>query len=109
MPNPGFYTSTNYERAYQFLDWMTTRIHTNENYTTVGMLQVLNEPLHVSPWMDEAGDMIRTFYPSAYKRIQDTETSLDVAESKRLHIQFMVCHRPALWQHLVVEDASANS
>ncbi|KAH7022269.1 glycoside hydrolase superfamily [Ilyonectria destructans] len=86
---PGFYTPENYERALKFLEWMTKRIHTHDNYTTVGMLEVLNEPVHVSAWMDDAADMIETFYPAAYERIQDMETNLEIADADRLHIQFM--------------------
>lgn len=69
---------------------MTKRIHTHDNYTTFGMLEVLNEPVHVSAWMDDAADMIETFYPAAYERIQDMETNLEIADADRLHIQFMV-------------------
>lgn len=90
MAEPGFYTFDNYERASKFLEWMTKRIHTHGSYTTVGMLQVLNEPVHVDPWMDEAADMIKNFYPNAYQRIRDVETDLGVADADRLHIQFMV-------------------
>ncbi|KAF4996493.1 hypothetical protein FDECE_12409 [Fusarium decemcellulare] len=88
-PNPGFYTPENYERALKFLEWMTKRIHTNGNYTTVGMLQVLNEPVHVAKWKAEAADMIENFYPKAFQRIQAMEGYLKVADSERLHIQFM--------------------
>ncbi|CAG2005534.1 unnamed protein product [Fusarium graminearum] len=73
VPDPRFYTPENYERAYKFLEWMTKRIHTNGNYTTVGMLEVLNEPVHVPKWKDEAADMIKNYYPNAYKRIQAME------------------------------------
>ncbi|KAG8668231.1 hypothetical protein FPOAC1_007608 [Fusarium poae] len=89
VPDPGFYTPENYERAYRFLEWMTKRIHTNGNYTTVGMLEVLNEPVHVPKWKDEAADMIKNYYPNAYKRITAMEGYLKVASSDRLHIQFM--------------------
>ncbi|KAH6893337.1 glycoside hydrolase superfamily [Thelonectria olida] len=89
VPDPGFYTPENYERAYKFLEWMTKRIHVNGNYTTVGMLQVLNEPVHVAAWKDDAADMIENFYPGAYGRIQAMEGYLSVAKADRLHIQFM--------------------
>lgn len=90
VPDPQFYTPENYERAYKFLEWMTKRIHTNGNYTTVGMLEVLNEPVHVPKWKAEAADMIKNYYPNAYKRIQSMEGYLKVAEADRLHVQFMV-------------------
>lgn len=69
---------------------MAERIHTNGNYSTVGMLQVMNEPVHVNPWMDKAADMIKNYYPAAYQRIEDKEKSLGIAKADRLHIQFMV-------------------
>ncbi|CAG9947752.1 unnamed protein product [Clonostachys rosea f. rosea IK726] len=83
---PQFYTSANYERALKFLEWMTNRIHTNGNYTTVGMLQVLNEPVRGGV---NATDMRKNFYPKAYERIQAAEAKLNVAKADRLHIQFM--------------------
>ncbi|KAI6756965.1 hypothetical protein HG530_011563 [Fusarium avenaceum] len=89
VPDPQFYKPENYERAYKFLEWMTKRIHTNGNYTTVGMLEVLNEPVHVAKWKAEAADMIKNYYPNAYKRIQAMEGYLKVAEADRLHVQFM--------------------
>ncbi|RGP63780.1 hypothetical protein FSPOR_8387 [Fusarium sporotrichioides] len=89
VPNPGFYTPENYERAYRFLEWMTKRIHTNGNYTTAGMLEVLNEPVHVPKWKNEAADMIKNYYPGAFKRIQAMEGYLKVPTADRLHIQFM--------------------
>jgi glucan endo-1,6-beta-glucosidase len=69
---------------------MANRIHTHDSYTTVGMLQVMNEPVHVKPWMDKAADMIKNFYPKAYQRIEDAEKSLKISKADRLHIQFMV-------------------
>ena len=90
MSKPGFYTAANYERANKFLEWIANRIHTNTNYATVGTLQVINEPVHGGSWTDEATDMVKNFYPKAYARIQAAETKLSVADSKRLHIQFMV-------------------
>lgn len=69
---------------------MTKRIHTNGNYTTVGMLEVLNEPVRSGKWKAEATDMRKNFYSKAFHRIQAMEGYLDIAESDRLHIQFMV-------------------
>jgi hypothetical protein len=92
IPNPGFYTAENYERAFKFLEWMTKRIHTNGNYTTVGMLEVLNEPVRAGKWKAEADDMIKNYYPGAYKRIQAMEGYLNVPKADRLHIQYMVSY-----------------
>lgn len=69
---------------------MTKRIHTNGNYTTVGMLQVINEPVHGSSWTNYSSDMIENFYPEAYTRIQDMEDDLGIAGADRVHVQFMV-------------------
>nr|WIM66263.1 beta-1,6-glucanase [Trichoderma harzianum] len=45
-PKPaGFYNSYDYGRAEKWLSWMTNRIHTNPAYSTVGMIEVLNEPV----------------------------------------------------------------
>ncbi|KPM38233.1 Glucan endo-1,6-beta-glucosidase B [Neonectria ditissima] len=97
VATPGFYTAENYERAYKFLEWMTNRIHTNGNYTTVGMLQVLNEPVHTGPWKAEAADMIETFYPGAYQRIRDAESKLGIAKADLLHIQYMENTQGKAW------------
>ena len=43
-PDPGFYSDYNYGRAYQWLQWMTNKVHTNGNYSTVGMIELVNEP-----------------------------------------------------------------
>jgi len=47
-PNPGFYEEYNYNRSYQWLEWMTNKIHTNANYSTVGALELVNEPEQTS-------------------------------------------------------------
>lgn len=69
---------------------MADRIHTNDAYKNVGMLEVMNEPVHASDYGDEAADMIANFYPQAYQRIRDAESNLNITDSDRLHIQFMV-------------------
>ncbi|KAI6084141.1 glycoside hydrolase family 5 protein [Hypoxylon rubiginosum] len=86
---PGFYTQENYERAYELLEWMAERIHTNDSYRTVGTLQVMNEPVHASDYSSLAADMIANFYPGAWNRIRDREDKLGVSSSDRLHIQMM--------------------
>jgi glucan endo-1,6-beta-glucosidase len=44
-PNPGFYNDYNYDRAYKWLEWITSKIHTDERYFRVGMIELVNEPL----------------------------------------------------------------
>ncbi|KAM0517652.1 hypothetical protein ACHAPE_004624 [Trichoderma viride] len=89
VSQPGFYTEANYERAADFLEWMTERIHTNATYASVGMLEVINEPVHSGDFPSQAADMVNTYYPLAWNRIRDTESKLGVSDDKRLHIQFM--------------------
>lgn len=72
---------------------MTKRIHTNGNYTNVGMLEILNEPLQDT---NRTQTMISEYYPNAYKRIWDTEEELDVDAGDRLHVQMMVSFAKAI-------------
>ncbi|KAI1175660.1 glycoside hydrolase superfamily [Nemania sp. FL0916] len=86
---PGFYTPYNYERACRFLEWMTERIHTHAAYASVGMLQVLNEPVHSDNYPWQAADMVANFYPGAWNRIRQCEADMGIAVRDKLHIQFM--------------------
>lgn len=69
---------------------MAERIHTNDLYANVGMLQAMNEPVHASDYGSEAAYMISDFYPQAWRRIRAVEESLGVTGGDRLHIQYMV-------------------
>ncbi|KAL8823763.1 MAG: hypothetical protein Q9191_005568, partial [Dirinaria sp. TL-2023a] len=80
-PTAGFYQTMEYERAYEFLGWLTARIHSNGNYTNVGMLEVLNEPLQGSSLTES---MISEYYPKAYRTIRDAEDAAKVAAGDRL-------------------------
>jgi glucan endo-1,6-beta-glucosidase len=62
-PNPGFYSDYNYNRAYEFLQWMTKKVHTTAAYSTVGMLELVNEPE-------------RTFDTSKYPNAQANANSM---------------------------------
>lgn len=96
-PNPaGFFNDYDYGRAEKWLSWMTNRIHTNSAYRTVGMLEVLNEPVSMHddggaryPAPGQVPSMIDTFYPAALSAIRAAESSLGVADSAKLHVQFM--------------------
>jgi aryl-phospho-beta-D-glucosidase BglC (GH1 family) len=95
-PNPaGFFNDFDYGRAEKWLSWMTNRIHTNPAYATVGMLEVLNEPVSMHdangryPAPGQVPGMINTFYPAALKAVRDTESGLNVPANKKLHVQFM--------------------
>ncbi|KAH9890218.1 glycoside hydrolase family 5 protein [Xylariomycetidae sp. FL2044] len=86
---PGWFTTENYERTYQFLEWMAERIHTTDAYRNVGMLEVMNEPGQSYKYASEAADMVANFYPNAMTRIRDRESSLGVSSNNLLHIQYM--------------------
>ncbi|KAI1636331.1 glycoside hydrolase family 5 protein [Biscogniauxia mediterranea] len=86
---PGFFTPENYERACQFLEWMAERIHTNNAYRSVGMLEVMNEPIKHRANATDSDDMVKNFYPAAWDRIRARESELHVAGKDLLHIQFM--------------------
>lgn len=68
---------------------MTERIHQNNKYRTVGVLQVLNEPVQDLTSPSKAASVIKDFYPTAYDRIRDKEKSMGVRDSDQLKIQFM--------------------
>ncbi|KAI5917239.1 glycoside hydrolase family 5 protein [Camillea tinctor] len=89
VPKPGFFTLKNYERACEFLDWITERIHTNKAYRSVGMLEVMNEPIKHRVNATDSEDMVKNFYPAAWDRIRARESKLHVPKQDLLHIQFM--------------------
>ncbi|KAF2807744.1 glycoside hydrolase [Mytilinidion resinicola] len=81
---PGFYQDYQYDRAYQFLQFITNRVHTNSAYSTVGMLEVLNEPI------SGQSSLINTYYPTALSKIREIESGLGITDNnKKLHVQFM--------------------
>ncbi|KAI0555596.1 beta-1,6-glucanase [Xylaria curta] len=95
-PNPaGFYNSYDYGRAEKWLSWMTNRIHTNAAYKTVGMIEVLNEPVSQHdangryPAPGQVPSMIQTYYPGALAAVRSAESALGISNDKKLHVQFM--------------------
>ncbi len=62
---------------------MTERIHTNQAYRSVGMLEVINEPDRNFPTLTSS------FYPNAWTQIRNKENSLYISSDKQLHIQMM--------------------
>ncbi|KAH7227595.1 glycoside hydrolase superfamily [Fusarium oxysporum] len=91
----GFFNDYNFGRAQKWLAWMTNRIHTNSAYSTVGVIEVLNEPVsrhdanNRYPAPGEDPGLIQKYYPAALKAVRDTEASLKVPDNKKLHVQFM--------------------
>ena len=86
----GFYVDYQYERAYEFLEWMAYIIHTNSNYRNVGMLEVVNEPIGQVNSPTDSMSMRQTYYPTAWSRIRASEAALNVSPENLLHIQMMV-------------------
>ena len=89
VSTPGFFTPFNYERALQFMEWMTERIHTNPSYRNVGMLEVMNEPVQSWNYPAEAANMLQNYYPQALTRIRAVEQILAVFPWRELHVQYM--------------------
>ncbi|EFY84753.1 hypothetical protein J3459_014031 [Metarhizium acridum] len=91
----GFFNDYNFGRAEKWLSWMTNRIHTNPAYSSVGMIEVLNEPVsrHDAggryPAPGEDPGLVQKYYPAALKAVRDAETALNIADGKKLHVQFM--------------------
>ncbi|KAL4979632.1 glucan endo-1,6-beta-glucosidase B [Aspergillus desertorum] len=83
---PGFYQSYQYDRALEFLEWMTRNIHQNNKSRNVGMLEIVNEPVQ-NP--GQVSSMISSYYPNAFARIRNTESSLGITSNNYLHIQMM--------------------
>ncbi|KAI4199542.1 MAG: hypothetical protein LQ346_002556 [Caloplaca aetnensis] len=88
-PSPGFYVDWQYERAYKFLEWMTSIVQNKANtaYRNVGMLEIVNEPLQSSN--SQTNSMRKDYYPTAWKRIRAAEDAIGVSQTDRLHIQMM--------------------
>jgi len=83
-----FYTTSNYERAYNVLDWLTEAIHTNTAvFSAVGTLGLVNEPLQGQ--YNITSTLTTEYYPNAWKRIRAIEDRLEVPSSSRLHISMM--------------------
>lgn len=63
VSKPGFYETSQYDRALNFLEWLATRIHTDERFKSVGMLEVVNEPVQNA---GEVQSMREEYYPQAF-------------------------------------------
>ncbi|KAL4912804.1 glycoside hydrolase superfamily, partial [Aspergillus aurantiobrunneus] len=83
---PGFYEQYQYDRALDFLEWMTAKIHQSDKFRNVGMLELVNEPVQDE---ERVASMRTSYYPDAFSRVRDTETLLGVSADKYLHLQMM--------------------
>ncbi|KAK8045814.1 hypothetical protein PG996_013878 [Apiospora saccharicola] len=89
----GFFNEYNFDRACKWLSWMTERIHTNPAYASVGMIEVLNEPVSEHdkdnryPAPGEVPGLVETYYPRALQAVRSAETN--VPDERKLHVQFM--------------------
>ncbi|KAI0159654.1 glycoside hydrolase family 5 protein [Xylariaceae sp. FL1272] len=94
-PNPaGFFNDYDYGRAEQWLTWMTNRIHNTPAYSTVGMIEVLNEPVsghdadgrYPAPGEET---LVSSYYGGALAAVRNAESALGVSSDKALTVQFM--------------------
>ncbi|GAA5888583.1 hypothetical protein JCM6882_009005 [Rhodosporidiobolus microsporus] len=68
-----FFNDDNFKRAYDCLTNWTTMAHTDEDFSNVVAIHIVNEPLHGAP-----DNLISTYYPGAQKAIRDAEAALDI-------------------------------
>lgn len=92
--DPAFYDPHNYNRTYEFFDWLVTKIHSNSAYSTVGMIELVNEPerlLDTQYGSEQANDnsLQSIFYPTAVARIRELEAQLGISDAQQLHVQMM--------------------
>ncbi|KAG6281119.1 hypothetical protein E4U48_007389 [Claviceps purpurea] len=91
----GFFNDYDFGRAEKWLGWMTRRIHSHPAYASVGMIEVLNEPVSARvsgnryPAPGQVPGLVQNFYPAALRAIRDAEAALNVPDAKKLHVQFM--------------------
>lgn len=85
-PTPGFYVDWQYDRATQFLNWLTNIIHTDNSFRNVGMIAVVNEPVQ-DP--NSVADLMSTYYPNAYAAIRNAESALGITSNNFLHVEVM--------------------
>ncbi|KAG6002740.1 hypothetical protein E4U21_002797 [Claviceps maximensis] len=91
----GFFNDYNFGRAEKWLAWMTRRIHTKPAYASVGMIEVLNEPVSAQdpgrryPAPGQVPGLVEKFYPAALRAVRDAEATLGIRDEHRLHVQFV--------------------
>lgn len=68
---------------------MTDKIHSDNNFRNVGMLEVMNEPVHTWEFPSMASSLISNYYPNAWKRIRAAEDRKNIGANDRVHIQMM--------------------
>lgn len=61
---PGFYQDFQYDRALDWLEWMTKTIHQNDKFRNVGMVELVNEPVQDA---GQVSSMRTSYYPDAFK------------------------------------------
>ncbi|KAJ9285713.1 CAZyme family GH5 [Paecilomyces variotii] len=88
-PNTAFYESDpDAERAYTFFEWIIENIHSSDDFSNVGTVEIINEPLQ-NTVNAQTSWLVKTFYPTAIDRIQQKEASLGVSDSDKVHVMTM--------------------
>ncbi|TVY37118.1 Glucan endo-1,6-beta-glucosidase [Lachnellula subtilissima] len=88
--SPGFYADYQYDRATSFLSWLTTIIHSTNEFRNVGMIGIVNEPVQ-NP--DSIGTLRSSYYPNSYSAIRNAESAAGVTSNNYVHVETM----NALW------------
>lgn len=84
---PGFYVDYQYERALQFLEFLVTEVHSNNEYRNVGMIELVNEPLQNTG--DQTTSMRESYYKDAWDRVHTKEDDLGVTGDAQVHLLAM--------------------
>jgi len=85
-PSAGFYVDYQYDRATQFLSWLTNLIHSTYAFRNVGMIGIVNEPIQ-DP--GTVGTMLSSYYPNAYAAIRNAESAAGISSNNYLHVEPM--------------------
>lgn len=85
-PTAGFYETWQFDRGVTFLSWLTTNIHSNNQFRNVGMIGIVNEPVQNS---DTASTMRSYYYPKAFAAIRKAESDAGISANNQIHIQPM--------------------
>lgn len=86
-PTAGFYQGYQYDRAIEFVGWLSEVVHTRGAWRNVGMIEVVNEPVQNA---GAVPGLLDNYYPNAYAEVRRREATLGITQNNLLHIQAMV-------------------
>ncbi|CAG8979140.1 hypothetical protein HYALB_00000273 [Hymenoscyphus albidus] len=85
-PSAGFYQGHQYDRAKEFVGWLSEVVHTRGAFRNVGMIELVNEPIQNT---GATPGLLDNYYPNAYAEIRAREAKLGISSNNLLHIQAM--------------------